>query len=98
MHRAVIVDFNFSGMNECPEMSEHFNDHKYRSNQNCQEPKKHIQQISHWDVIKVVFHVRSFLAASVENLNSSVERVFSLSIAYAVPAGRSQYFPAARGR
>gem|GEM_PF-6444075 len=50
-------------------MREHFNDYKYRSSQNCQNSKKHVQHISHWDVIKVVFHVSSFLFTLAQSLN-----------------------------
>ena len=51
-------------MIECPEMLEHFDDDNYRSSQNSYDREENVQQISHRNVIKVVFHVSSFLFTS----------------------------------
>jgi hypothetical protein len=45
-------------MNECPEMLEHFNEHKYRSSHNSYDREKNVQQIRHRDVLRVVLHVK----------------------------------------
>jgi hypothetical protein len=65
-------------MTECPKMREHFNQRNCRSSHNRSDREENVQQIYHWNVIRVVLHVSSFLFTVAESLNSSVERVFSL--------------------
>jgi hypothetical protein len=57
-----------------PEMLEHFNDYKRRSSHNSCNREKNVQQINHWNVIRVIFHVSSFLSLSTQSLKSSAER------------------------
>jgi hypothetical protein len=45
-------------------MLEHFEDQKYRSNHDPSDRKENVKQINHWNVIRVVFHVSSFLSLS----------------------------------
>ena len=61
------------GHERIPETLEHFNDHKYGSSHNSYDREKNVQQINHWNVIKVVFHVSSFLSLSTQSLKSSAE-------------------------
>jgi hypothetical protein len=61
-------------MIECPEMLEHFNDHNCRSGHERSDREENVQQINHWNVIRVVFHVSSFLSLSTQSLKSSAER------------------------
>jgi hypothetical protein len=44
-------------MNEYPEVLEHSSDHNFRSSyQNC-DRENNVQQVNHWNVIPIVFHV-----------------------------------------
>jgi hypothetical protein len=61
-------------MNECPEMLEHSGDHNCRSGHERSDREENIQQINHWNVIRVVFHVSSFLSLSTQRLKSPAER------------------------
>jgi hypothetical protein len=63
-------------------MPEHFNDYKYRSSQNCQDSKKHVQHINQWNIIRIVFHISSFLFTFAQSLNSSLDQMFSLHCAH----------------
>lgn len=84
-------------MNECPEMLEHFNDHNCRYGHNPSDRKENIKQINHWNVIRVVFHLSSFLSLSTQRLKSPAERE-ALYMAPAVPADRWQTFGVVRVR
>jgi hypothetical protein len=55
-------------------MLEHFEDQKYRPNRDPSDRKKNVKQINHWNVIRVVFHVSSFLFLSMQRLKSPAER------------------------
>ena len=62
------------GHERMPAALEHFNDYKCRSNHNSCDREKNVQQINHWNVIRVIFHVSSFLSLSTQSLKSSAER------------------------
>jgi hypothetical protein len=55
-------------------MLEHFNDHNCRYGHNPSDRKENIKQINHWNVIRVVFHLSSFLSLSTQRLKSPAER------------------------
>ena len=55
-------------------MLEHFEGQKYRSNHDPSDRKENVKQINHWNVIRVVFHVSSFLSLSTQSLKSAAER------------------------
>jgi hypothetical protein len=57
-----------------PAVLEHFNDHTCRSSHNYSDREKNVQQINHWNVIRVIFHVSSFLSLSTQSLKLSAER------------------------
>ena len=61
-------------MNECPEMLEHFNDHNGRYGHERSDREENIEQINHWNVIRVVFHLSSFLSLSTPRPKSLAER------------------------
>jgi hypothetical protein len=55
-------------------MLEHSGDNNCRSGHERSDREENIQQINHWNVIRVVFHVSSFLSLSTQRLKSSAER------------------------
>ena len=55
-------------------MLEHFEDQKYRPNHDSSDSKENVQQINHWNVIRVVFHVSSFPSLSTQRLKLPAER------------------------
>jgi hypothetical protein len=63
-------------------MLEHFEYQKYRTNHNPSDRKENVKQINHWNVIRIVFHVSSFVFTFARSLNSSLGRVFSLHCAH----------------